>query len=354
MKQIFFVTVLTGLSITKLPAQIKVNVQVHPGSELMSVIWLLSDPKRTTLSAYRKDAENFFNQFAGDEAVMKVKKLPWTSCDFPLRLSWVFYDFPQLKLSEPDTLLGFDKWFDKKQMRDYLAACLGFYQRSNFKAFFKKEQPKYRKWISNFNKKMQADSLLFVIDKFYRFAPPQKIEITLGAMSCGTYAVPVELINPHIPNTTVIMIGYGNLIGLKATDTAQPDFYDPLFTNQLVWHELGHAYLVDLFKQYKNQIDSLEYIRERDSLMKKKSANMGWTMFLNENITQSVTSLLRINTGKIGREAEYNRIAEDSFYLMMPKIIDIIQHDYVESNKYSNFNEFFPVLLKELKREYPE
>ena len=88
--------------------------------------------------------------------------------------------------------------------------------------------------------------------------------------------------------------------------------------------------------------------------MKKKSANMGWTMFLNENITQSVTSLLRINTNKMGREAEYNRIAEDSFYLMLPKIIDIIQHDYVESNRYANFREVFPVLLKELKREYPE
>jgi hypothetical protein len=222
MKQILFAIALTGLSITKLSAQIKVHVQVHPGSELMSVIWLLSDPRYSTRSTYRKDAENFFSQFAGDAAILKAKKLPWISCDFPLRLSWVFYDFPHLKLSQPDTLMGWDKSFDKKQVQDYLAACLGFYQRSNFEAFFKKERPQYQTWVSSFTKKMQEEGLLSVLDNFYRFTPPQRIEISLGAMSCATYAVPdVELINPHFPNTTVIMIGYGNLIGSKATDTAQ-------------------------------------------------------------------------------------------------------------------------------------
>jgi hypothetical protein len=39
---------------------------------------------------------------------------------------------------------------------------------------------------------------------------------------------------------------------------------------------------------------------------------------------------------------------------MMPKIIDIIQHEYVESGRYTNFKDFFPVLLKDLRREYPE
>lgn len=355
MKQLLFVTILTGFTIAKSQAQIKVNVQVHPGSELMSVVRLLKDPQYTTRSAYRKDAENFFSRFADDPVVMKAKKLPYMSCDFPLRISWVFYDFPDLKLSQPDTLMGWDKEFDKKQMQDYLAACLAFARRSNFQAFFKKEQPQYREWISSFTKKIKQEGLLTALDKFYRFTPPQKIEIALGGMSCATYAVPdVELINPHFPNTTIIGIGYGNIIGNKATDTTHPDFYDPLWTNQLIWHELSHAYISDLFKKYKKQIDSLSYIREKDSLMKEKSAIMGWAMWLNENITQSVTSYLRISTQKVGKDKEYERVAEDTFYLMMPKIIDIIQRNYIGSNKYANFKDFFPVLLKELRREYPE
>ena len=118
--------------------------------------------------------------------------------------------------------------------------------------------------------------------------------------------------------------------------------------------KMGHAYLNELFKQYKTQIDSLEYIGSRDSLVKKNYSVMGWSMYLNENVTQAVTSFLRIKTGKISSEAEISRITEGSFYLFSPTLIDIIQRKYAQSNKYENFKEFFPVLLKELRREYPE
>jgi hypothetical protein len=352
--QLLIVCVVLCMACNQSFAQEKVKVIVHPGTELMNAVWLLSDPDYAVKSTYRVDALKYFSKWKDDSAVLKAKKLPYINCDFPVRLSWVFYDFPNLKLSLPDTLFGYESEFNKKQVQDYLSACLRFYKRSDFKAFFYKEQPEYKRWIASFNRILRKQNLLPEIDSFYRFPLPRKVIITLGALNCATYAVPeVDLINPRFQNTTVIHVGYGNLIGRYASDSTQPNFYDSLWESQLVFHEVSHAYLADLFKQYKAQIDSLEYIREKDTNIQKRCDVAHWTKFLNENVTQGITSLLRIRTGKIDSASEIQRLAEDSYYIISYRMMEIIGRGYPESNRYANFKEYFPDFLKQLRREYP-
>ncbi|NJM24776.1 MAG: hypothetical protein HC859_03910 [Bacteroidia bacterium] len=112
------------------------------------------------------------------------------------------------------------------------------------------------------------------------------------------------VINPRFRNHTLIMVAYRNIGQSQADSRLQPDFYNPGFANQLVWHEMGHAYLDKLFDSKKKTIADLKFIFDGDAVMQKMGGKMGWSMYLNENVTQAVTSLLRIKTGVITEEDE--------------------------------------------------
>ncbi len=157
-------------------AQHKVDVIVHPGNELLSIVGMLSDSAPVEKSTYRIEAEQYFSRFKDDPAVQKARRLPYLNCDFPLRLSWAFYDYPDLKLSQPESLLGYENFkFTLEQIQDYFSACLDFYKRSNFRKFYQAHEPEYQRWIASFNRNLYEGGLLATLDSFYRFIPKKKI-----------------------------------------------------------------------------------------------------------------------------------------------------------------------------------
>jgi hypothetical protein len=337
-------------------AQHHVDVIVHPGNELLSIIGMLSDSAPVEKSTYRVEAEQYFSRFKNDPAVQKARKLPFLNCDFPVRLSWAFYDYPDLKLSQPESLQGYEKLkFTLDQIHDYFTASLEFYKRSNFREFYQAHEPEYQRWIASFNRNLYEEGLLATRDSFYRFIPEKKIVIELGALNCGTYAVPdMQVVNSHFANTMVLVIAYSHIIRDKESDSLEPNFFSPEWTSQLLWHEMGHAYLSNLFEKYKSAIDSLAYIADRDTIIHKNAAGMGWNAYFNESMTQAVTSYLRIKRGIMSEEEEFKRINRyNSFCIMVPGLIDIIKSKYIQNGKYRDFNEFFPDLLKELRLQYP-
>lgn len=346
-----FLVFLLIISVTK--SQPKVTVTIHPGTELLGVIHLLADTGNAVKSTYRKHIEKYFSKYKNHPAIKKAKELPFINCDFPLRLSWSFYGFPNIKLNYPASLMGYEKYFTKEQIDDYFRACLDFSKDTRFPKFYKKNKQQYQQWINSFERNLYEEKLLVVLDSFYRFIPKKEILITPGALNCGSYTiVDMNTVNPHFGNSMVIMVAYGNIAGKKASDQASPDFYAPLWTSQLVWHEMGHAYLDELFEQNKEQVNRLKYIFDRDSMMQKQAQNMGWPMYLNENITQSVTSYLRVKTGKMSMENEMKRITSGSFYVFVPAIVEIIKKEYEIPGKYPDFKTFLPVIISELEHSY--
>ncbi|MFW2476188.1 MAG: DUF4932 domain-containing protein [Sediminibacterium sp.] len=353
MKKIFaFLVFVTTVSATH--SQPKVTVTVHPGTELLSIIHFLSDTAKGVKSTYRKDIEQYFSKYKNHSAIKKAKELPFINCDFPVRLSWAFDNFPRLKLTAPTSLMGYEKYFTKDRVTDYFRACLAFSKDTRFSQFYKKYKPKYQQWVHSFDRNLQEQNLLTVLDSFYRFVPKKEIIITPGALNCGSYiVVDMKKLNPSYNNIMVIMVAYGNIAGNKANDETDPDFYAPIWTSQLVWHEMGHAYLDEIFEQNKDRINKLIYIFNRDSTMQKQAQNMGWSMYLNENITQTVTSYLRIKTGKMSEEKEMKRITGGPFYVFVPLLLEVIRKEYETPGKYADFKAFFPVLLTELEKKYP-
>jgi hypothetical protein len=118
-----------------------------------------------------------------------------------------------------------------------------------------------------------------------------------------------------------------------------------------VWHELGHVYLVSVFARHQAEINQLAYLAKQDPRAKKLVEMRGsWANFLNENVTQAVTSLLRVRTGKTART---EALEPDEFYIYYPELAEIIERDYYQNPRYKNFDEYFPVLLKEFRKLHP-
>jgi len=331
-------------------AQLKVSVQVYPGNELISVVELLADSAfgDGIKSTYRRDLLRYFSKYKDERAVKLAHQLPYRNCDFPMRQSWAFYNFPDIKLQPLDNLAGYEGDFKLTQINDYFAACLQFYHKAKFRKFYDHYRPEYQRWIASFNRNLYEQGMLAAIDSFYRTKPKNEVIFTLGGLNCGTYATS----DPVFKNKSIIMVAYGSVLQTRDSIGKHPDFYAPVWATQLIWHECGHVFLGPLFEENKSKVESLRYIMDRDTALRKAGSRMGWPMYLNENITQSVTSLLRIRNGKNDREAEMKRIADGHFYLLMPAIMDILEKEYYHNNAYKDFAAFFPVLLDELRKKY--
>lgn len=322
--------------------QLQVKTEVYPGVELLNVIHLLSDSAETVSSTYAADIRKRFNAYKDHPAVQKARELALLNCDFPLRQSWCFYDFPDIKLHLPDTLGAYNKYVTTKAIQEYLKACVDFYRKSNFWEFIISYQPNYEKWIRSFQHNLIDDNMLATIDGFYRLKPSHSVTFTLGPVNCNSFALPeTGDINPAFRNISTIFVAYGNLY--KANDSTPPRF-NSTFNSQLIWHEAGHVYLADLFVKYKKEIDSLGVIFDNDATMKIQAGSLSWESYLNENITQAVTSYLRIREELTTAEKETARLV--AFYSIAKLMIPIIRREYEGADLYKGFDAFFPRLLE--------
>src|SRR6218665_74610 len=325
-------------------AQLQVKTEVYPGVELLNVIHLLSDSVETVPSAYAVKVRKRFQAFRDHPAVKKAQEISLINCDFPLRHSWCFYNFPDIRLRQPDTLGAYNKYVTTAAVHNYFFSCVDFYKKSNFWEFFISCQSDYREWISTFYRNLYDENMLAGIDSFYRLKPSNKVSFTLGPMNCNSFALAeTGDINPVFNGTSTIFIAYGNLY--RANDSTSPHFYSK-FNSQLIWHEAGHVFLADLFRKYKTEVDAMQYMFDNNAEMKKQAGSLTWKLFLDENMTQAVASFLRIRNGLISREAEFKRL--NGFNEMAKIMINIIEEQYAGKQTYPNFDPFFPVLLQQL------
>jgi hypothetical protein len=353
MKRLFSLILLLGIATHAFTqTKTKFTVTVYPGTELLSVIHLLTGKAEFTRSAYQQEVMQYFEKYKDHPAVQKAKALPYVSCDFPTRLSWAFYNFPKARVHKLDTLSGYEKKFTLAQIQDYFEACLDFYNDTKFWRFFQQHQAEYNNWITAFERNIFEKGQAAALDSFYRVQASKEIVFELGGTNCSAYASPdMKSINPRYADKMVLMIAYGTLVGSRDSIHLHPNFYMPWWISQLVWHEGGHAYLESTFEHYSHSIDSLKSILEKDTTLQKAAGPLSWSKLLNENVTQSVTSLLRIKHRYATREAEMKRFENNQFYAFVPLFIGIIEQEYLDNPTYPNFETFFTRLLQELKKK---
>jgi len=334
------------------PAPVK--VLVYPGTELLQVIHLLSDTAQVATSTYNAEVLRYFGAYRRHPAVRRARQLRRISCDMPVRLSWAFYNFPDLKVATMQAryLDGYETEFDLRQMQIYFQECARFYYDTRFWTFFQAHAPLYAGWVAGFERGLYQDGQLATVEQFYRLPRERPVVITLGPLNCGSYAMSdLRGLNPNLPNQRTIMVAYGQVAGGGALPGAAPTFYAPARTSQIVFHELGHAYLGPLFGRYRAQVQRLAplFMRQDSALSRAARQRGGWSSYLEENVTQAVTNLLRARAGYLSR-AEARQ--PDEFYRLAAELRLLIEQGYDGSPRYADFGRFFPVLLARLEQRH--
>lgn len=356
----FQVTALLVVGITTwLPGRAQssepVRVLVHPGTELLQIIHLLSDTAQVAESTYNAEVVRYFAPYRRHPAVLAARHLSRAiSCDYPVRLSWAFYDFPTLKLAtmQAEHLDGYEQEMPLAEVQAYFRQCLQFAQDAHFTEFYQAHAPQYASWVREFEAGMKQQKLLETIAQFYRLPRQKPVALTLGVLNCGSYAMSdMRGINPELPDQYTIMVSYHQLMLSRDTLTKAPHFYPTPQTSQLVWHELGHTYLAAVFAHHQPAINQLAYLAQQDPRAKHWSEMRGsWSNFLNENVTQAVTTVLELRAGKITRAEAFE---PDDFYLYSAELAKLIEQQYNQSSRYKNFDDYFPVLLRDFAKKHP-
>lgn len=153
-----------------------VRVLVHPGTELLQIIHLLSDTAQVAASTYNTEVVRYFAPYRRHPAVLAARHLSrGISCDYPVRLSWAFYDFPTLKLASlrAEHMDGYEQEMPVAEVQAYFRKCLQFAQDTHFTEFYQAHAPQYASWVREFKEGMKQQKLLATIDQFYRL-PRQK------------------------------------------------------------------------------------------------------------------------------------------------------------------------------------
>jgi hypothetical protein len=333
-----------------------VRVLVHPGTELLQIIHLLSDTAPVAQSTYNADVVRYFAPYRRHPAVLAAQHLSRRiNCDYPVRLSWAFYDFPTLKVAtiQPQQLDGYEAEMPLSEVQAYFRQCLQFAQDTHFPAFYQAHEPQYRAWAREFETGLHQQQLLETIDQFYRLPRQKPVALTLGVLNCGSYAMSsLQGLNPMLPDQYTILVSYHQLMRSRDSLTTAPHFHPTPQTAQLVWHELGHTYLAAVFVRHQPAVTRLAYLLQQDPRANHWAAvRGGWSNFLQENVTQAVTNVLKLRAGLITRAEAFET---DEFYLYSGELAKLIEQQYPQPARYQHFDAYFPDLLRAFATLHPQ
>ncbi|MCX6218522.1 DUF4932 domain-containing protein [Spirosoma sp.] len=357
MKHIFFCLFLVGLTqpiqaqlSTPAPASKRIEVTVHPGIELFTVVQLLAGQyKMPTPSAYAKAVETYFKPYANHPAVEQVKKMGRVYADLA-ELGYCFDAFPAIRIYYPDSLHWYKK-YGKDTVQTYMRLCKQFAQETKFWDFYQQHQPDYKAWATPVQQELTQKGWVAKLDSFYRFDGHTNWTICLDPLnSWGAHAIMTKTINPRYADHVVYNVGF---FDQNAKDTDAPTFIIGSEPVSMVWHEGSHSYTNELQKRYAADIAKLTYLLNKgDEGMKRNNINT-WAHCFDENLVRGIVIALfrQYRSPKEARKQAAREIVGD--FLYAEDIADVLTSNYIGNPAYVNFPQFFPQILTYLAQKYP-
>jgi hypothetical protein len=330
--------------------QEKLIVTVHPGVELFTIVQILADqyPKPNP-SAYTTEVMEYFGKYKDHPAVKKAASFKQVYTDM-VELGWCMNDFPNIKIHEPDSDINWYKFNGKDNTLEYIRLCRDFFNDTKFWDFYQQHLPRYTKWGNDLKVKVDSGKYVKNLEDFYKYKADAKWYICIDPLnSWGSHAIMTKTLNPQFSDLLVYNTGYFNRNG--KTD-ADPVFEFRDFEN-LVWHEGSHVYINALFSKYQKQIDEMEYLFNKDDDGMKRNNIGTWRYCFDENMVRSITAALykKYRTERLYKRQLAKEVLSDFIYV--DELTPFIYDNYLNSNKYRDFAEFFPQVLNFLKEKHP-
>lgn len=320
----------------------KLTVAVHPGVELLSIIQYLAGHAGPRPSPYLTDVRRHFAPFRNHPAVLFLFNSDARfGYDLP-ELGWCF-DNPlePAAFTIPDSTYWLNS-FSRPELTDYLTLCTDFARKSHFAVFYQQHQADYSRWAKAFVHQVDSLQVIQKLEAFYRQPTTSRWYICLDPLNAyGAHAIMTKTLAPAYSNYIVYQQGYWNR---NAKPDIPPTFDVDMYN--LVWHEGSHVYINRLLSQYRTRIDSLSHLmRESDALHRQNIDD--WQHFVDEAIVRAISvALYRKYLSPELAKQQLER-EQKSGFIYTNQLACFIVDDYLNTNKYSGFDTYFPVLLKQ-------
>ncbi len=333
------------------PATERLEVTVHPGIELFTVVQVLAGQYPTpNKSAYAKDVERHFGSFTNHPAVEYARKIGRLYTDVA-ELGYCFDNFPNIRVHFPEKLSWYDR-YGRDTVQTYMKLCRQFYDDTNFWDFYQQHRADYATWSRQVYDDLMKKGLVAKLDSFYRFTSNAQWSVYMDPLnSWGAHAIMPKNLNPRYSDRVVYNVGYFNR---DSKDTDVPVFSLGSESINMVWHEGSHIYTHNLQQQYALQIEKLAYLLNKEDGGMARNNISTWSHCFDENLVRGVViALFRQHlTPKEARKQAAREIVSD--FLYAGDIADVIETRYLNDPKQKDFSAFFPEILAYLAKKYTQ
>ena len=318
----------------------KLTVTVHPGVELLSIIQYLAGYAGPGASPYRTAVRAHFAPFRNHPAVLFLFNSDARfGYDLP-ELGWCFDNPLNPKaFTIPDSTYWLNN-FSRSELTRYLTLCMDFAQQSQFASFYQRHQADYDRWGQAYRRQVDSAGVVQKLESFFHQPTASRWYICLDPLnSAGAHAIMTKTLAPTYGQYIVYQQGYWNR-------QAKPKI-DPIFeadVYNLVWHEGSHVYTNPIQQANRIQIDSLSYLMRESELLSRQNIT-DWPHFVDESLVRAIATALS-RAYRSPQQAQQRLVAEQrSGFVYTDQLAQLILEDYIQTNAYSSFAAYFPILL---------
>ena len=328
----------------------KIDITIDKRTELLGVLLLISDYNKSfpnllevcNNEEYRNKIFNNFNKFKKEKAVVLLNEIIENlnfSYDAPVSLFLQLNeDFTFEKLNEYPFYSRLEK--DDLVIK-FLKELPKFAKKINFDEFYTSNLPLYNKIIAEVKDKTHIHDVISFINKFYNANLHDK-EFVINLLPYTTKGNFSTFHNNKI---------YSNL-GVKPSTNNKMRFVSNKDCGGLILHEFCHYIVNPLTDKYSKIKKS--YFKDVWKEMDKQAYGHAPTI-INEHVLRAVDKIYLnnyINTkqskkyAKDEMEYEINKCS----FIYLPDLVKDLKDYYINLDKYKNFEEFYPTLLKNFEQ----
>ncbi|MCL2411633.1 MAG: DUF4932 domain-containing protein [Treponema sp.] len=335
-----------------------IRIAVYPQIELLTVIRFFSDYRDIGFVApfefeYEQSINTYFADFKRHKAVHftnKDMRGDYFRQGFSFQLPpWValminrYFTLDQTAFAAaPNFLQQF-----RSIIPEFISAMRLFYIESNFEKFFLGQTDFYTSILKQTAEVFPDWDMISVLESFY-------------GKSLESYNIVLSpLFRPHAFGP-VIMRKYGlaaySVHGpFSVNENGFPDFGDTEFFTYIALHEFGHSFLGFLDT---DNISIRKALEESEYLMEPIREKVGtgypwWAVAAEELILRAI--VIRMLADNQGSDtAELLRLEYDQGFIYIHTVYNLLQK-YIDNREiYPTFDDFIPVLIRELMKIYPQ
>jgi len=326
-----------------------INVKVDKRTELMGIMLLLSDYSKKfgklieecNNKEYREKIFSHFLQFKNEKAIKLLNKMINTLC--------FNYDAPIYLILQLDNNYGYEKLPDypfkerlcsSQLVLEFLDEVPKFVKKTNYEKFFEDNQSFYGKGINQINNLIKDYDIVGFLKGLYKidFKDNEFVINLMHFATRGNYGINVN--NEFICNSC-----------LRKSDNGEINFIDSLpNTLTLFVHEFSHSVINPLTDKYWNLKDDI--FKDIFDKMQDMAYNNNKTIF-NEHVIRAIEYIYLINNNIEGTDEylkKFKKYHEEKGFNYIKPCIDSINNYLKNIDKYDNFEEYFPNILRDIKK----